>query len=422
MWYSSYRTNLFGFLASSELDQFGIHGNRGIKDQINAFLWIRKFISGFGGDPENVTAIGESCGGVSATLLLQSKEPLFRKVVSMGGHALLMAPVPLEQADAAYAGVIAALGLDDLSPEDRIAKLRTIPVEEIIRKVPASIPNRPVIDGALFPKALSSVDVKSPTAVDRIPGKGWCEELMIGDCQADVSSPFLRSCLPVCGMATRATRNTIESNTDLTHPQGYILASGLLPRKQHIASHFIASIIASFHAKPRLVASILAAYQINEAQQDDEAFDRIVALYTDIAFYAPTNLALKGWPQSKSRYLYHFNAANPFPGPLQGKASHVLDVAYAFQNYNEFLSGEEVEVAREFGLAIIDFAWNGKPGWNVWSEDGLDNFKVFGYTADKIATLGAEGKTQRRPFAPRLLQEYSYEMLWGALQGFLGGR
>jgi carboxylesterase type B len=40
----------------------GYEANNGLKDQSNAFLWIRKFIGGFGGDPENITFVGESAG------------------------------------------------------------------------------------------------------------------------------------------------------------------------------------------------------------------------------------------------------------------------------------------------------------------------------------------------------------------------
>jgi carboxylesterase type B len=132
--------------------------------------------------------MGESCGGVSATLLLHSNEPLFSRVISMGGHALLMAPIPLETANEAYAKVVDCLGLRDLSPAQRVEKLRTIPHKDIIDKVPSNIPNRPVIDSALFQRALTAQDVENATDTESIPGKTWCQDLLIGDCQADVSA------------------------------------------------------------------------------------------------------------------------------------------------------------------------------------------------------------------------------------------
>ncbi|KAJ3546564.1 hypothetical protein NM208_g1936 [Fusarium decemcellulare] len=383
----NYRTNCFGFLASAELNEAGYHGNYGIKDQINAFTWIQKYIAGFGGDHENMTAIGESCGGVSATLLLHSKVPLFRRVISMGGHALLMAPVPLERADVAYTNVIDSLGLKDLTPEQRVEKLRIIPQEEIINKVPRAIPHRPVIDGVLFSRPLTSEDVQNATDTDSIPGKAWCQDLCISDCQAD----------------------------------GYIMSGGLVARKQDIGSQFIASLMRSLSQTPQAAKSILSDYQIANADSDDKALARIVALLTDIAFYAPTGIALKGWPNPNGRFLFHFNAANPFPGPLQGKASHVLDVAYAFQNYNHHLPPSEVQVARNLGLAIIAFVHSGQPGWPAWSENEPESFKVFGHTTDPDTTFGTIGTFKRRPFIPRLLQEYSHELVWGVMQKFLVG-
>ncbi|CAI6097553.1 unnamed protein product [Clonostachys chloroleuca] len=256
----SYRTNTFGFLASSELREAGYYGNYGIKDQLNVFVWIKKFIAGFGGDPENVTVM----------------------------------------ANEAYAKVVDCLGLRDLSPKQRVEKLRTIPHKEIIDKVPENIPNRPVID-------------------------------------------------------------------------------------------------------------------------DDMAFHRIVALLTDIGFYAPLEIAARGWPNTHGRYLYHFNAPNAFPGPLQGKASHVLDVAYAFQNYNDYLSPSDVCIARGFGLAIVRFANKGQPGWPAWSEDAIKDPGVFGRATDPDTTFGTTGKPQRRPFIPSLLEEYSHNVFWAALQKFLKG-
>lgn len=52
-----------GFLTSEELRQAGYKPNNGIRDQRVALLWIRKYIHEFGGDPENITAAGQSAGG-----------------------------------------------------------------------------------------------------------------------------------------------------------------------------------------------------------------------------------------------------------------------------------------------------------------------------------------------------------------------
>lgn len=60
-----YRLGWLGFLASKDFEEEQGHyvnglgpGNWGIIDQRNAFLWIKKNISAFGGDPNNVTAFG----------------------------------------------------------------------------------------------------------------------------------------------------------------------------------------------------------------------------------------------------------------------------------------------------------------------------------------------------------------------------
>lgn len=57
--------------------------NLGIRDQICALEWIQENISGFGGDPDNVTIFGESAGAGSTGCLMYSSmaEGLFHKAI-----------------------------------------------------------------------------------------------------------------------------------------------------------------------------------------------------------------------------------------------------------------------------------------------------------------------------------------------------
>lgn len=58
-----------GFLATP--DGY-LQGNAGMRDQVMALEFIRDNIAAFGGDPNRVTAFGQSAGGSSTALLLVS--------------------------------------------------------------------------------------------------------------------------------------------------------------------------------------------------------------------------------------------------------------------------------------------------------------------------------------------------------------
>ena len=89
----NYRLGPFGWLrhrglrdaGTTELDR---SGNFGTLDLVQALAWVRDNIAAFGGDPQNVTVLGESAGGtnVFSLLLARPAAGLFqRAIVESGG-------------------------------------------------------------------------------------------------------------------------------------------------------------------------------------------------------------------------------------------------------------------------------------------------------------------------------------------------
>lgn len=80
----NYRLGALGFL---ELGTKEIPGNAAMKDQILALQWIQRNIQRFGGNPNSVSIVGLSAGGVSVTghMISPMARGLFHRVISMSG-------------------------------------------------------------------------------------------------------------------------------------------------------------------------------------------------------------------------------------------------------------------------------------------------------------------------------------------------
>jgi len=109
----NYRLGRFGFFAHPGLAAAGFGGNFGFLDQIAALNWVQQNIASFGGDPANVTVFGESAGGMSMHMLLQSPlaRGLYAKVIIESGSGRDRALAMLSIAGAAKAGETFAPGL-----------------------------------------------------------------------------------------------------------------------------------------------------------------------------------------------------------------------------------------------------------------------------------------------------------------------
>jgi para-nitrobenzyl esterase len=99
----NYRLGPMGFIALPELkDEAGKTGNYGLFDQLCALKWIRDNISAFGGDPNNITIMGQSAGAMSVQQHCVSPitKGLFQKAVMCSGggvSSMLVTSAPEKQ-------------------------------------------------------------------------------------------------------------------------------------------------------------------------------------------------------------------------------------------------------------------------------------------------------------------------------------
>jgi len=89
----NHRLNLFGFLHLAGLnagEKWNQASNAGMLDIVAALQWVKENISGFGGNPGNVTVFGQSGGGGKVTTLMAmpGAKGLFHRAIAQSGSAL----------------------------------------------------------------------------------------------------------------------------------------------------------------------------------------------------------------------------------------------------------------------------------------------------------------------------------------------
>jgi para-nitrobenzyl esterase len=118
----NYRLGSIGFLAGDGLCEGHLmKGNRGFMDTVRALEWVRDNIAAFGGDPANVTLMGQSGGGTNVWSVLASptSEGLVRRAVIMSGPIY---DYPLEDHKKLTAAVLDEWGAD-VGDADALAKI-----------------------------------------------------------------------------------------------------------------------------------------------------------------------------------------------------------------------------------------------------------------------------------------------------------
>jgi len=176
----NYRLGSLGFFAHPELAKESGHnasGNYGMMDAIAALQWVKKNISAFGGDPNNVTIAGESAGAIMVGALLgspQAKGLYHRAIAESGGWmGLTMGRMTSGQtAQANGAKTMEALGVKT------IAELRAKPMNELTGLSAGGL----IVDGYLIPEDVSLTFMNGKQhAVDVLTGSNK-DEANFGIC------------------------------------------------------------------------------------------------------------------------------------------------------------------------------------------------------------------------------------------------
>jgi len=154
----NYRLGALGFGAHPALRDpgTGACGNWGLLDQLAALRWVSDNISGFGGDPANVTVFGESAGAVSVGVMLgmPAARGLFAKAIAQSGGP---GAATLSAGADSMEMVAGELGLPEVARD----ALERVPVADLLeaqgrvasrRVMGGQLAFLPVVDGAVVPR------------------------------------------------------------------------------------------------------------------------------------------------------------------------------------------------------------------------------------------------------------------------------
>ncbi len=170
----NYRLGPFGFLRGRELEAgLDSSGNEAMLDQVAALEWVRDEIAAFGGDPSNVTVLGESAGSVNAACLLtmpRARGLLHKAVLESGALNLTRPP---DSALETTRQILKELGI----AVEQAHRLRDVPASDLVSAQNAIAgrmvipPFSPVADGDLIPaRPLAAIGAGSARGVPLIVG------------------------------------------------------------------------------------------------------------------------------------------------------------------------------------------------------------------------------------------------------------
>lgn len=334
----NYRLGPLGFFHVDEVTP----GNLAIRDQQLALQWIRDHIAAFGGDPDQVTAMGQSGGGHNIVMLLAARpeRPLFRRAI------LQSAPLGIGLASREEARMRAALYLRELQLEaetvDLVDRLRSLPADTLL-------------------EALIRVGYRLPA---RAPGD---------------LRPFF---LPVedefgagdsAGLISRAAETAAANGIALLMGWNRDEATFFLAGSELVTSMTEQQLLdAAWQSWGEAGVRLVKAPALSAP--DAPPGDRFIAAVSDAVFRRPVlELADALQKAGGSAYLYQFDWTSPDP---ELGACHCIELPFVFGSFAAFDEGRMImgvsldavaALARQVRRRWGDFAKGRTPGFPAWT-------------------------------------------------------
>ena len=317
----NYRLGALGFLYLPEVSG----GNLGLLDQIAALRFIRDNIAAFGGDPDNVTVVGQSAGAASISILMTipAANGLFRRAI------LQSAPfgrISRTRDDAHRIGqrFVEVLGLKP----DQATRLKSVPVPDLIaaqgelarlekKFANALAPFWPVVDGEIF---------RSDVAPALKAGAGANVDTMIGTTREEMTAFFC-----IDDEIAKADRTAIDG----------VFAAIFKNNQQRYQDEFRRT--RTSHTNAALLGDLMSD-----------------------AMFRMGSLHMAEWraDQGKPAYVYQFD----WQSPAGFESCHCLEIPFVFDNFSAWKDSPMLKGAKPAEMKGLADAMH--PAWIAFAKTG----------------------------------------------------
>jgi para-nitrobenzyl esterase len=350
----AYRLGPFGFFSHPVLDNGEGQpvANFGWLDGYMAFRWVAENIAAFGGNPENITAIGESsgAGNISDWVVAEMAEDrLYRRSIAQSPASSLHNRRTLADEQVTGRRLIDSLGIDGNLTAQRI---REIPAKDLLAAAEKELAGHyfeAVIDGLTM--RTQPIELLNRADVAKV-------DILIG---------------------TNADESYMYVDENATH------------------SDLVKWINAT---APEQVEVLLA-----EVRGETDARRAIAHLQTASDFLCPSRYFASRVSELGGRsWVYYFTRQRPGPGGEKMGAYHGTEIPYVFDMHDDWLPTEAVDHA--VTEAVMDY-WvqfartgdpnlPGRPEWPLYAAKNQVVMEI----GDNIAAVEASDTTLCKLFDP----------------------